>query len=1371
MATSGNDIIFLQATDIGTVSAGAGNDRYILDADLLLPNQKITISDSGANVLQLTGGLVITSAKVTASAIQLTLNNGAEITVLDAAGYTFLTGGNNKGLGGLSQTYADFVTLSLGIAAGVPAAGAAAAVTTAAVTVDAAGGTGAGTTPPVAPTFTLTTPVSSVAEASSVEFTLTTTAAATTDQTFNLVITGDDKGGTVGITKADAADFPANVVKTVVLLAGETSAKFSMTPVANDGVEGFQGFKVSVLDSSFKAVASSSTVVITDATTDTTAPVVTAATFSYAENQLAGAVLGTVVATDDVAVTGYEIVSGNAAGLFAIDATGKITQTTAGQSLTAASNDYETTPNGFTLGVVASDAAGNKSAAQNVVLNVTDVDDVAPQLVAVTAAATTVKLNFGEALAAATLTNPAATFTVTQGATSYTVNTAAINGSVVTLTLATALAATGDVKVSYAGTVLQDAVGNKVAAITDKVALTDVTAPTLISSNPADDATAFVATGNLVLTFSEAVVLGTGNITIVNAADATDTRTIAVTDSSQVTVAGAVVTINPTADLKAGVAYYVNVPAAAVLDAAGNTYAGITGSTTLNFTTVATAPVVVPGQTFTLTTALDNVPGTTGNDTINGDHATLAAADVIAGGEGADTLNYTDGSTTGVSLAPAVISGVEVLNIRNVNTAAGVTESAVVTFSALVNGESITVAGRTLTATGVVTATEVATAFGGGALVNSAFTGTLAGFTAAAAVGATVTFTSATASQNVADIVTSATGTATVTAVTTQGQAGATDTVVATNYTGATDFNSMNSTGNVNFTALAAGQKAGIVGNGSVINGDVGVGYGATVTAGVINVSGGTTRGTITETGAGITSNTINSTGAANVLTNVVLSGTANTALTINAATNLTTGNITGFTGTTSKITVAGAAASVNIGTLENTTVKTVDAAGLTAGGVTATLNTNTGIVFTGGAGNDVVTAGAVLVTGASVDAGAGTADRLVITNSTHLTAATAPFYKGFEVLQANTGVIADVTQLAANNTITGVRINDSASGTVAVNGLSAAQAANVAIIAANDAAGAITLGLAGASTGGQVDTVKATLTTTTATGAAQVSNLTGLTLAGVEKLELTGTGTAALSTGAITLTTTNATSLDSIKLNTVGAATVTVAGGHTAQNLNIDGSASSGDLLLDGQLYPTATTTGLSLLGGSGKDVLLGGTAAGTRDNLTGGAGTDSLAGEGGTVVSGGALFTAIGANTAADVLTGGEGKDVFGISAVVNLANLDTIKDMDFGTLNVAGQVDRIVIDATTAAATAASIVVLSAGEQAAVTAAADFATAVGLAAGNATLAATVNTVATFTYGADTYLITNGVAAGAFDAAADTVIKITGSVGTLDVSDIVFI
>ena len=152
--------------------------------------------------------------------------------------------------------------------------------------------------------------------------------------------------------------------------------------------------------------------------------------------------------------------------------------------------------------------------------------------------------------------------------------------------------------------------------------------------------------------------------------------------------------------------------------------------------------------------------------------------------------------------------------------------------------------------------------------------------------------------------------------------------------------------------------------------------------------------------------------------------------------------------------------------------------------------------------------------------------------------------------------------------------------------------------------------------------------------------------------------------------------------------------------------------------------------------------------------------------------MFATIGANTAGDTLNGGSGNNVYGISSVVALANFDTIVGLNFGTTNLAGQVDRIQIGASTAVAgTASSVVTFTAGDQAAITAAADFATAVGLAAGNATLAATAKTVATFTYGADTYLITNGVATGAFDATTDTVIKITGVTGTLDVTDILFI
>lgn len=429
-----------------------------------------------------------------------------------------------------------------------------------------------------------------------------------------------------------------------------------------------------------------------DPLADSTAPVVTAAAFTYAENQAAEYVVGTVVATDAVGVTAFEIKTGNDAGYFAIDATGKITLTAAGAAAATAANDYETAPNAFTLGVVAKDAAGNTSAAANVTVNVTDVDDVAPQLVAATASGTTVKLNFGEALKAATLANPAATFTVTQGATSYTVNTAAINGSSVTLTLATALAATGDVKVSYAGTVLEDAAGNKVSAITDKVAVTDVVAPTLSSSAPVDGSTTVNVGDSVVLTFSEAVVLGTGNITIVNAADATDTRTISVTDTAQVSLDATkkIVTVNPTADLKAGGVYYVNVPATAVLDAAGNAYAGIADQTTLNFT-VATTPVVTTGQTFTLTTNIDNITGTSGDDIILADAASASAADQVAGGAGTDTYKLYDGAgATDI----ATISGVEVFDLINFTTTTDFTAHTALTTLKLDNATT----GQTFTA-------------------------------------------------------------------------------------------------------------------------------------------------------------------------------------------------------------------------------------------------------------------------------------------------------------------------------------------------------------------------------------------------------------------------------------------------------------------------------------------------------------------------------------------------------------------------------------------------------------------------------------------------------------------------------------------------
>ena len=116
----------------------------------------------------------------------------------------------------------------------------------------------------------------------------------------------------------------------------------------------------------------------------------------------------------------------------------------------------------------------------------------------------------------------------------------------------------------------------------------DQTGPTLVSATPADNATAVAASTNIILTFTEAVRAGTGIITVTDGAG--DVRTIAIGDASQVTFSGTTLTINPTTDLRQGVAYDVIVPAGTVTDAAGNTFTGL-AQDQLDFTTQGAAPM------------------------------------------------------------------------------------------------------------------------------------------------------------------------------------------------------------------------------------------------------------------------------------------------------------------------------------------------------------------------------------------------------------------------------------------------------------------------------------------------------------------------------------------------------------------------------------------------------------------------------------------------------------------------------------------------------------------------------------------------------------------------------------------------------------
>ncbi len=119
--------------------------------------------------------------------------------------------------------------------------------------------------------------------------------------------------------------------------------------------------------------------------------------------------------------------------------------------------------------------------------------------------------------------------------------------------------------------------------LTATVSGPDVTAPTVSTLSPADNATGVVRTSNLVMNFSENIQKGSGSISIKEGGVVT--QTIPVTDAS-VTVSGATVTINP-ADFTASAAVNVEMPAGTFKDMSNNNYAGITSTTAWNFVVAA----------------------------------------------------------------------------------------------------------------------------------------------------------------------------------------------------------------------------------------------------------------------------------------------------------------------------------------------------------------------------------------------------------------------------------------------------------------------------------------------------------------------------------------------------------------------------------------------------------------------------------------------------------------------------------------------------------------------------------------------------------------------------------------------------------------
>ncbi len=171
----------------------------------------------------------------------------------------------------------------------------------------------------------------------------------------------------------------------------------------------------------------------------------------------------------------------------------------------------------------------------------------------------------------------------------------------------------------------------------------DTVAPTVVTFSPADDATAVAIGANIVVTFSEAVQLGVGNIVLKTAAGAVVANYDAAT-SANLSISGSTLTINPSSNLGYKTGYKVEFAAGTIKDAAGNIYGGVSD---YNFTTVGSIVNGTSGNDSLVGTKVaDSLFGLDGNDSLNGG----LGNDTLTGGLGTDTFVVAAGTDTIIDL-------------------------------------------------------------------------------------------------------------------------------------------------------------------------------------------------------------------------------------------------------------------------------------------------------------------------------------------------------------------------------------------------------------------------------------------------------------------------------------------------------------------------------------------------------------------------------------------------------------------------------------------------------------------------------------------------------------------------------------------------
>jgi S-layer protein len=771
----------------------------------------------------------------------------------------------------------------------------------------------------------------------------------------------------------------------------------------------------------------------------------------------------------------------------------------------------------------------------------------------------------------------------------------------------------------------------------------------------------------------------------------------------------------------------------------------------------ADAEEVVAGQTFTLTTNLDNVPGGAGDDTIIGNSATgvqtLGALDTVDGGEGTDSLSVT--ATADIaSISPA---GSTIKNVENITL---ISNGSVTASSAAATGATklIATSGDEFALTAAVTTDVIATSSDLAADNASVSGGKDITVTVAKGAAGTLSVGSATTAGAIA-VDATYTAAATGGAVTLAGGTSITADLKAGNAVNTTStFGAIGATGGAATTEISISQSAKATASAT----KVGVVNGA-VTVADANAASATKAGTLTTV---TLSSYANSTIDSGALTDVHLSGTGGTlgitagALTVPAVTAL---NIHANTAAVGAITVDADYKTVTIdSSTKASTIGNVTASGATTVNVTGdaklTLSDNTfaaatsivvtntagatfgttalnaAATFTGGAGAETVIAPNALTKAIALGDGA---DTLVYGGAVGL-GGSVNAGDGTDIISMTAAQAATADNSAVfNSTFTGFEVlalSTAASGTLVLAGLG--NVSTVALAAGGDnVATAILEGLA---SGGTVQQ--------TGNGTGFVVNVTNALFNAADSINLVLDKATALTTGTVT-----AAAVETVNITTPDSGTASAAAIHTAtlvatsaktvtvsgnNGLNLTNTGNTKITSFDASgVVGNSTATVIDTAANLGVTFASANTTATATVTITGGAGNDTLTGNAAKdTINGGAGADIISGGTGVDTLTVGTGRDIVkfastaGTSTDSGTAAFDTVTGFNTATAAIAS-VD-LSSDANIIASTAggANLSVLSI----------DATTA---AAGNQALAVEANGTGAGVVTGVTYTVKNGI------------------------------